>query len=437
MKKLKFSRFLIRRMVPVMTAVVVICVLSSTFCSYVVNNNVQKYIDNLFHSYQLQLISLNNYYQNSFDAFYDSTDYYSNEKNLEFEYPDVKDLHVVFAVTNTPYTEIFSASAPNSNEEVSESSYLLSLLEDDLLSYGMSKENLDAHFNNTVSTYTTDNRILRSTYYFSLDENAYLFNCVYSYDFSKTSSYAVQIIWAAGLLIGIAFSVILSVVSYNKYLTQYEIDNYRRSMTSALAHDLKTPLTAIMGYSENLKSNIHSEKREYYADAVIENVRYMNEIIMSTLELAKIEEQDTKLNKTDIDMILVANELLAKYKAEFDDRGITVSVSGKCIVKADRELISRAVENLISNAEKYTVDGGKIEITADEKQFIVCNSCDEKLIGETDDFCKAFGKADESRSNRKGSGMGLAIVKNIAQLHKFRLKADASGGKFTARIIFK
>ena len=437
MKKLKFSRFLIRRMVPVMTAVVVICVLSSTFCSYVVNNNVQKHIDNLFHNYQLQLILLNNYYQNSFDAFYDSTEYYSNEKNLEFEYPEVKDLHVVFAVTNTPYTEIFSVSAPNSNEEASESSYLLSLLEDDLLSYGMSKENLDAHFNNTVSTYNTDNRILSSTYYFSLDESAYLFNCVYSYDFSKTSGYAVQIIWAVGLFIGIAFSVILSVVSYNKYLTQYEIDNYRRSMTSALAHDLKTPLTAIMGYSENLKSNIHSEKREYYADAVIENVRYMNEIITGTLELVKIEEQDTKLNKTDIDMISVANELLAKYKAEFEDRGITVSVSGKCIVKADRELISRAVENLISNAVKYTADGGKTEITADEKQFIICNSCDEKLTGKTEDFCKAFGKADESRSNRKGSGMGLAIVKNIAQLHKFRLEADAFGGKFTARIIFK
>ena len=134
-------------------------------------------------------------------------------------------------------------------------------------------------------------------------------------------------------------------------------------MTSALAHDLKTPLTAIMGYSENLKSNVHSEKRDYYADAVIENVRYMNEIITGTLELAKIEKQDTKMNKTAIDMVDLANELLAKYKADVEDRGISVSVSGNCTVKADRNLISRAVENLMSNAVKYTSDGGRVEIS--------------------------------------------------------------------------
>lgn len=437
MKKLKFSRFLIRRMVPVIAVVIVICALSSTFCSYVVNNNVQKHIDNLFRNYHLQLTLLYNYYQNSFDAFYDNTDYYSNEKNLEFEYPDVKDLHIVFAITNTQYTEIYSVSIPNSNEEASESNYLLSLLEDDLLSYGMSKEDLDAYFNNTVSTYNTDNRIIRSTNYFSLGESAYLFNCVYSYDFSKTSGYAVQIIWAVGLFIGIAFSVIISVIAYNKYCTQYEIDEYRRNMTSALAHDLKTPLTAIMGYSENLKSNVHPEKRDYYAEAVIENVRYMNEIITGTLELAKIEEHNTKLNKDDVDMIVLANGLLTKYKTDFEDRGISVSVNGKCNIKADRELISRAVENLISNAVKYTSDSGKVEITADEKKLIICNSCDKKLTGKTEDFCKAFSKSDASSYDRKGSGMGLVIVKNILTLHKFRLEASASEGKFTAAIILR
>ena len=274
-------------------------------------------------------------------------------------------------------------------------------------------------------------------HYFNVDGDEYVIHFAYTLDYRTSGAYAIAISCAVVIVIGITAAFVVSRSTYNKYCAQYEIDEYRRNMTSALAHDLKTPLTAIMGYSENLKSNVHSEKRDYYADAVIENVRYMNEIITGTLELAKIEEQDSKLNKTDIDMVALANELLVKYKADFEDRGIAVSVSGKCTVKADRELISRAVENLITNAVKYTSDGGKVEITANEKQLVICNSCDEKLTGKTEDFCKAFGKADASRSNRKGSGMGLAIVKNIALLHKFRLEAAASGGKFTAKIIFK
>lgn len=436
MKKLKFSRFLIRRMVPVMAVVIVICALSSAFCSYAVDRRIQSDVDGIFYDYRLQLYNFENYYQNSFDAFYYCTDMFLN-KNYEDARTEAEDFHLVFAVADANTNEIVSVSVPNSYEDVSENNYLLSLLEDDLLLYDMSKESLDAHFKNTVSTYNTDNRILRSTYYFSLGESAYFFNCVYSYDFSKTSGYAVQIIWAVGLFIGIALSIILSLIAYNKYRTQYEIDEYRRNMTSALAHDLKTPLTAIMGYSENLKSNVHSEKRDYYADAVIENVRYMNEIITGTLELAKIEKQDTKLNKNDIDMVALANEHLAKYKADFEDRGIAVSVSGKCTVKADRELISRALENLIANAVKYTSDSGKVEITADEKQFIICNSCDKKLAGKTEDFCKVFGKSDASRSNRNGVGIGLAMVHNISSLHKFRFDAVASDGRFTAKIIFK
>ncbi len=435
MKKIKFTSFLIRRMVPIMTVVIVICALSSAFCSYAVDKRIQSDVDGIYYNFTLQLPDLSDYCQDDITALDLWTTTFT-ETGFQ-ECTEAENFHLIFAVSDATSNEIVSVGIPENSEHDSEINYLLTVLKDDMLSFGFSKESIDAHFKNVVPTYDTDKRVLGSTYYFSLNEGTYLFDCIYSYDFSKTSGYAVVIIWTVGLFVGIALSIILSVIAYNKYCAQYEIDEYRRNMTSALAHDLKTPLTAIMGYSENLKSNVHSEKRDYYADAVIENVRYMNEIITGTLELAKIEEQNTKLNKTDIDMVALANELLAKYKADFEDRGIVVSVNGKCTVKADRELISRAVENLISNAVKYTSDKGKVEIAANEKQFIICNSCDEKLTGKTEDFCKAFGKADTSRSDRKGSGMGLSIVKNIALLHKFRLEAAALGGKFTAKIIFK
>ncbi len=422
-------------MLPIMAVVIIICALSSAFCSYAVDKRIQSDVDGIYYNFTPQLPDLSDYCQDDITAIDLWTATFS-ETGFQ-EYTEADEFQLVFAVSDAASNEIVSVGVPENSEHDSEINYLLTALKDDMLSFGFSKESIDAHFKNVVPTYDTDKRVLSSTYYFSLNEGAYLFNCIYSYDFSKTSGYAVVIIWTVGLVIGTALSIIISLIAYNKYRTQYEIDEYRRNMTSALAHDLKTPLTAIMGYSENLKSNVHSEKRDYYADAVIENVRYMNEIITGTLELAKIEEQDSKLNKTDIDMIALANELLAKYKADFEGRGIAVSVNGKCTVKADRELISRAVENLITNAVKYTSDGGKVEITANEKQLVICNSCDKMLKGKTEDFCKAFGKADASRSDRKGSGMGLAIVKNITLIHKFRLEASASDGKFTAKIILK
>ena len=435
MEKIKFSRFLIKRMLPVMAVVIVICALSSAFCSYTVDKHIQSDVDGIFYKYTLQLPDLSDYCQDDITALDLWTAIFS-ETGFQ-EYTEAEEFQLVFAVSDATSNEIVSVGVPENSEHDSEINYLLTALKDYMLSFGFSKENLDAHFKDVVPTYDTDNRDLGGAYYFTLNEDEYMFDCIYSYDFSKTSGYAVQIIWAVGLFIGIALSIILSLIAYNKYCTQYEIDEYRRNMTSSLAHDLKTPLTAIMGYSENLKNNVHSEKRDYYADAVIENVRYMNEIITGTLELKKIEEQDIKLNKTDIDMIALANELIAKYKADFEDRGISVSVSGKCTVKADRELISRAVENLISNAVKYTSKGGKIEITANDKYFRISNSCATDLKGSTEDFCKVFGKADANRSNRNGCGIGLAIVNNIVALHKFKFEVSASGGKFSAEIIHK
>ncbi|MBQ8176523.1 MAG: hypothetical protein IJ035_05745 [Oscillospiraceae bacterium] len=295
---------------------------------------------------------------------------------------------------------------------------------------------IEERYINNNTEYMLDNAFAEQENFYLGDEYLKL-RIVCKPIFLWSGGILVVAIWAVTAVVALIYIIASSISAYRKYCAQYEIDEYRRNMTSALAHDLKTPLTAIMGYSENLKSNVHSEKRDYYADAVIENVCYMNEIITGTLELAKIEEQDINLNKTDIDMIALANELLAKYKADFEDRGIAVSVSGKCTAKADRELISRALENLISNAVKYTSDRGKVEITADDKCFCISNSCAADLRGGTEDFCKVFGKSDASRSNRNGVGIGLAMVQNIASLHKFSFDAVASDGKFTAKIIFK
>lgn len=262
----------------------------------------------------------------------------------------------------------------------------------------------------------------------------YMLRALYRLDFWNLLGKYVLIDGIIFMVICVGIAFLTANNKYRKYCVQYEIDEYRRNMTNALAHDLKSPLTAIYGYAENLKNNVHSEKKDYYADAVLENVQYMNEIITNTLDLAKLEISDKGLKKEKVDITALAEELYTKYKPQAENRDIAFKISGKAVVTADRKMITQAVENLISNAVKYTEDGGEIVVSANDKSFEISNLCGDILNAKTLD--KPFEKADQSRSNRKGSGLGLSIVKNIAMLHKFGFETKAENNIFTAKITF-
>lgn len=259
---------------------------------------------------------------------------------------------------------------------------------------------------------------------------------VYNYDLLTFAGAGLLTIWIIGTFIGLFLSFAGTEKAYQKYCLHYEMDEYRRNMTTILAHDLKSPLTAIYGYAENLKNNVRSEKKDYYADAVLENVQYMNELITNTLELAKLETHDGNLHKTDVNITALAQELYSKYRINAENRDIQMNILGECSIPADKAMLSRALENLISNAVKFTPDKGKIEIHSDKKSFRISNDCDATLSGRTEDFCKPFSKGDSSRSDRKGSGIGLATVQNIMALHGFGLNITAKEGIFVVDIFF-
>ena len=233
----------------------------------------------------------------------------------------------------------------------------------------------------------------------------------------------------------VAAAWISAYVSYTKYSAAYESDEYRRSLIDALSHDLKTPLMAISGYTENLKSGAHPEKSEYYTDAILDNTRYMNDTIASVLQLSRLEE-GCVLTREPLDAAAIARELFEKYRPAAEERGIACTVSGACTLSADKKLLSQAMENLIANAVKYTSDGGSITITAAESSLEVRNTCDGSLSLGMGELCRPLSKGDSSRAKNSGTGMGLSIVKRICELHRFRFEAGAGGGSFTAAIRF-
>lgn len=264
-------------------------------------------------------------------------------------------------------------------------------------------------------------------------ENYYKLYHLYNYDhWAELGNYYFATT-ANMVLFAAAVSFITAYLAYNKYEKQYELNEYRRNMTNALAHDLKTPLTAILGYAENLKNNIRTEKKDYYADAVLENVQRMNDIITNTLELAKVENAEPSPEETDLKAL--TEEAFALYGRSAEEKNITFDMNCSGKIKADKHLMAQALGNLFANAAAYAPENSVVRVTGNEKLFTMVNDCDKSLAKTSDELCTPFVKGDESR-HTDGSGLGLSIVKNIAAMHKFSFTATAKDGKFTAEMKF-
>ena len=125
---------------------------------------------------------------------------------------------------------------------------------------------------------------------------------------------------------------------------------------------------------------------------------------------------------------------MEKYRTALEERVIKLKIDGSGEVTADEEVLSTAVENLISNAVKYTKDGGSINITADKKSFNIVNDVVENV--NTKDLLMPFVKGDKARSDKRSSGLGLAIAAAAAAQNGFKLKIECKDNRFRAVIYF-
>ncbi len=238
------------------------------------------------------------------------------------------------------------------------------------------------------------------------------------------------------LLLAVVIAIAFAYRTYMVRLNHYQLDTYRRETTNAMAHDLKTPLTAISGYAENLRNNVHSEKKDYYADIILEHVQYMNEMVGNILELAKVENTNWMPHKESLDLKAETQDILKKYEILTADKNLTVSVEGERVIEADKVRMTQALENLIGNAMKYAANDTIIHIKLEKDFYEVRNRIDGALEVSAEELWKPFIKGDNSRNEERGTGVGLTIVKNIADVHGFELVLQCEEQEFVARIMF-
>jgi signal transduction histidine kinase len=190
-------------------------------------------------------------------------------------------------------------------------------------------------------------------------------------------------------------------------------------MTNALAHDLKTPLSIISGYTQNLIENIHTEKREYFAGKIQDNVTRMDKIIKEMLEVSRLEDGLYPSKTEELSLYLISLEIINRYQQVSEENSIKTLLEGDALVLGDESFIIRVIDNFYINALEHTKVGGSIQITINDSVFEIFNSGSHVPDDMLDEIWLPYKKVDESRSNTKGTGLGLSIARTILDYYNY------------------
>lgn len=231
-------------------------------------------------------------------------------------------------------------------------------------------------------------------------------------------------VWGSCLVILMIAAFILASQTYKTYQKREELERQRQETTKALAHDLKTPLSIISGYAQNLMENIHTEKREYYAGNIQNNVTRMDKIIREMLELTRLESGSLPIQWEDVSLGQVGTEIMNRYKLVCDEKSIMTCLEGDAVLKADYSLMARVIDNFFINALDHTPAGGVIRIRIFDNTLEIYNSGSNIPEEKMKEIWQPYQKADVSRSNTKGTGLGLAISGTILELFQFSYGAE-------------
>ncbi|MGN0516487.1 ATP-binding protein [Eubacterium sp.] len=232
----------------------------------------------------------------------------------------------------------------------------------------------------------------------------------------------------------------------NLMQTKEEIEQSRKEMTAGIAHDLRTPLTSIKGYVEGLMDGIANtpEKQERYLNTIYSSAKDMENLLDELLTLSRFEEGKIKLEPIRIDIVQFLIEYLNERPQ--DNKAVITftppSYKESLDVMLDPNRFSRVLNNIISNAIKYSSTARKprIDISLEVYDKSVIIALKDNGIGISDENLKhifeSFYRADQARTRvQDGSGLGLAVCKEIVELHNGHIWATSKEGSGTTMMI--
>lgn len=202
-------------------------------------------------------------------------------------------------------------------------------------------------------------------------------------------------------------------------------DQRRNLMLSDIAHDIKTPITTICGYSKALSEGVVDEKdRQSYLDAIYAKAMRMDELVTLLFEYVKLESEGFTLHREPGDLAELTREMAAILYADFEDREMELVLEipeVRVPFEMDRLQLGRAVTNLLTNAVRYGKEGGRVLVRLQDYELTVADEGEPVDPEFAAHIFEPFARGDKARSSKGGSGLGLGISRKIVEMHGGKL----------------
>jgi signal transduction histidine kinase len=219
--------------------------------------------------------------------------------------------------------------------------------------------------------------------------------------------------------------------------TVAEAANHAKSEFLAnMSHELRTPLNAIIGFSDVLSEQIYgplNPSQHTCVNDVLESGQHLLSLVNDVLDLAKIESGTMDMQWESVDLVALAARLVQMSRERAVRLGIQVRgdvCPSLTCVRADERRLKQLLYNFISNALKFTPEGGEVTIHARQSEQNVVLSVSDTGVGipaaEQERIFESFYQVDSTLTkNKQGTGLGLALVRRIADLHEGRVWVES------------
>jgi PAS domain S-box-containing protein len=226
---------------------------------------------------------------------------------------------------------------------------------------------------------------------------------------------------------------------FHDITTEKSLEKLRQEFTAMMVHELRAPLTAVRWSSESLKKLAETNKLEpvkaketaYTIETASTN---MLELVNDLLDVAKIEAGKFEINKQDYDLVGIIKDAIQVFMPQAQMKHLALNIITPEVLKVqcDKVRIGQVLNNLISNAIKYT-DSGQVDIGAEvqtAKSRVVVSIKDSGVGVSREDLAQLFSKFKQLKSAdnaRKGTGLGLVVSKGIVEAHGGQIWAESAG----------
>ncbi len=214
-------------------------------------------------------------------------------------------------------------------------------------------------------------------------------------------------------------------------------DEIKNEFISSVSHELRTPLTAIKGWAETLSASDDDRTIKKGTEVILNETERLYGMVENLLDFSRLQQADLKFTKEKIDLVAEIEDAAIMFAPRCVQNDIRLGwdeIMDIIPVFADRSRIKQVMVNLLDNAIKYTPAGGKIEINVDydKRHNLVTVSVTDNGKGiHKEDIEKVTQKFYKGKGSKRGSGIGLALVKEIITAHGGTFKVESEYGVYT------